>query len=314
MGSKEATVVHLAGCLKKDVLDVDSSKDPSAERCVELLEQLDMVDRVSIELLEKSQIGKLLAKAKKSFKRYKRKSSQDELADWEKAVDLSDRILEKWKSAADKEAKTAKTSQKKAQATAFLEDDGSKGQFPSTVAEYRQRLVSQKKDMYKDPPVLPPSGIAVHPIRCDTPKRDQKTGLLSFTAQDPNVGTLLKDFRPNRTPEEVLRAGSFGGTYFRPIVSAVTNIHYRDAKKVLKDTVPDAWIDGLSMQWLASTTYKAHINKYGVSCGGSLGMWESSGWISALDREYAASTSSNDGGEIRLRSDFSCFDITVCFL
>ena len=29
-------------------------------------------------------------------------------------------------------------------------------------------------------------------------------------------------FRPNRTPKEVLQAGSFGGTYFRPIKSSVT--------------------------------------------------------------------------------------------
>ena len=30
------------------------------------------------------------------------------------------------------------------------------------------------------------------------------------------------DFRPNLTPAEVLALGSFGGTYFRPITSAVT--------------------------------------------------------------------------------------------
>ena len=31
-------------------------------------------------------------------------------------------------------------------------------------------------------------------------------------------------FRPNRTPKEVLQAGSFGGTYFRPIKSGVTGM------------------------------------------------------------------------------------------
>jgi hypothetical protein len=30
------------------------------------------------------------------------------------------------------------------------------------------------------------------------------------------------DFRPNMTPKEILQAGSFGGTYFRPIQSSVT--------------------------------------------------------------------------------------------
>ena len=32
------------------------------------------------------------------------------------------------------------------------------------------------------------------------------------------------DFKPNMTPKEVLQAGSFGGTYFRPIYSSVTGI------------------------------------------------------------------------------------------
>jgi hypothetical protein len=35
---------------------------------------------------------------------------------------------------------------------------------------------------------------------------------LSFTAKDTDVKKLLKDFHPNRTPEEELRAGSFGIT------------------------------------------------------------------------------------------------------
>ena len=35
-------------------------------------------------------------------------------------------------------------------------------------------------------------------------------------------------FRPNLTPKEVLQKGSFGGTYFRPIFSRVTQQHYKD--------------------------------------------------------------------------------------
>mmetsp|Transcript_22066 Transcript_22066/g.51900 ORF Transcript_22066/g.51900 Transcript_22066/m.51900 type:complete len:124 (-) Transcript_22066:95-466(-) len=37
------------------------------------------------------------------------------------------------------------------------------------------------------------------------------------------------------------------------------------------------------MNWLTSSTYRNNINKYRVKCGGSLGMWESSGWIVDVD-------------------------------
>merc|ERR1712194_421567 len=121
---------------------------------------------------------------------------------------------------------------------------------------------------------------------------------------------MLNEFKPNRTPEEVLRAVSFGGTYFRPITSAVTNIRYR-ASDVLRDSVKAEWIQGLNASSnLTSMTYNKKINKFGVKCGGSLGMWESSGWMVDSDpygwfqwycRFYQGRRCSDDGRQISRR-------------
>jgi hypothetical protein len=63
----------------------------------------------------------------------------------------------------------------------------------------------------------------------------------------------------------------------------VTNIAYR-SEDVLADTVEPSWIAGLdAKKVLTRPVYDAKLNKYKVKCGGSLGMWESSGWISDAD-------------------------------
>ena len=88
-------------------------------------------------------------------------------------------------------------------------------------------------------------------------------------------------FLPNLSPAEVMRRGSFGGTYFRKIFSSATGEAYTNAA----DEFPDAWWRdaGLGRRQLTSATYDASLNRFGVSCGGSLDMWESSGWVNAVD-------------------------------
>merc|ERR1712141_995650 len=63
------------------------------------------------------------------------------------------------------------------------------------------------------------------------PKRDTEGRLLFSDA---------KDFRPNMTPKEVLQDGSFGGTYFRPIKSAVTGLRYNK----MWNELPRDWFEG----------------------------------------------------------------------
>jgi len=88
------------------------------------------------------------------------------------------------------------------------------------------------------------------------------------------------DFRPNKTPKEVMQAGSFGGGYFRNIKSGVTKEAYKDAWKEF----PSDWVEGLKINLqVANQTYDKNKNKYKVKCGSTLDDWESSGWIKAQD-------------------------------
>jgi hypothetical protein len=52
-----------------------------------------------------------------------------------------------------------------------------------------------------------------------------------------------EEFRPNMTPKEVLQVGSFGGTYFRPIKSSVTNLKYNK----MWDELPQNWLEGKNL-------------------------------------------------------------------
>lgn len=112
-------------------------------------------------------------------------------------------------------------------------------------------------------------------------------GPFQLTAPEPTrnkKGELVfedePEFLPNRTPKEVLQAGSFGGTYFRPIKSSITGKSYSGVWKEL----PKDWLEGLNIKkQVASPIYDEKLNKYGAKCGGSLEMWEQSGWMHKQD-------------------------------
>jgi len=262
--------------------------DPSAERILDVLKSLQRETsdgagasetKMTVAVLERTRVGKAVTKSAKSFKRHRRTADDGTKATWNEAIAVAERLASTWKAAAEAEY-AAQSRTKKASAASAASKPG----LPSSSAAYKARLISQKKDMYKDPPSMPPAKVEVEKKWRSLPKRNKKSGEHTFPpGEDEEVNKMLQDFRPNRTPEEVLRAGSFGGTYFRPIVSAVTNLRY-NASDVLNDTVEPSWIKGLNKAaTLTSTTYRNSTNKYGVKCGGSLGMWESSGWITDSD-------------------------------
>lgn len=279
MAAHAQTYADLARALLDEVVDATA---PAPERARDVLAALEKEARnearpVTLAVLASSNVGKALTKTAKACKRHRRTAAADEKPEWDAALSAAETLLAQFKAAATREAQRAAATKPAVEAATA---DG----LPASAADYKTRLVRQKKEMYKDPPALPPQHVAIEASRAALPKRNKATGELTFVCgEDDAIREALRDFHPNRTPEEVLRAGAFGGTYFRPIASAVTNVRYASAA-VLKDTVHPDWIAGLDRaSLLTSSTYRKAANKFGVKCGGSLGMWESSGWIADSD-------------------------------
>ena len=90
------------------------------------------------------------------------------------------------------------------------------------------------------------------------------------------------DFKPNLTPKQVLRMGSFGGTYFRDIQSSVTGKKH-SGKNAIK-SFPEDWLKGVDLEKkVLSQKYDKDVNTYKVKCGSSLEDWESKNWIVKQD-------------------------------
>jgi len=105
-------------------------------------------------------------------------------------------------------------------------------------------------------------------ITGSAPIRDEQTGTFHF--EDFPL------FSPNKSPEEMIREGSFGGSYWRRLKSRRLGIVVEEDWKEL----PSEWIEGLDVErFLASPDYDAEVNKYKVACGQSIEEWEASGWI-----------------------------------
>lgn len=111
-------------------------------------------------------------------------------------------------------------------------------------------------------------------------------------------------FNPNLTPEQVIRKGSFGGTYFRDLYSGVNKKYYKDQWK----EYPKDWFEGLDLEKMVySKKCDKSINKFKVKSGTTLEYWESKGWISPQDpygwfqwycRFYLGRRSSDDERQI----------------
>ena len=117
-------------------------------------------------------------------------------------------------------------------------------------------------------------------------------------------------FKPNLTPREMFLLGSFGGTYWRPIYSSITDKKYKDEHKKF----PKSWWNNIPEDHLSSSTYNKKINKYKVKVGSSLEMWEEKNWITSTDpygwvqwycNFYNGRRSSDDKRQIRRWRNFA---------
>ena len=85
------------------------------------------------------------------------------------------------------------------------------------------------------------------------------------------------DFGTIKTPIEIIKEGSFGGTYFRDIYSEVNDRWYKNSWKEFKE------LKSIDKKYYARDYNDVILNKYGVKCGTSLRFWESKGWINPID-------------------------------
>jgi hypothetical protein len=100
------------------------------------------------------------------------------------------------------------------------------------------------------------------------PTRSSSTGTFHFPSHP--------HFQPNKSPQEIIQEGSFGGSYWRPLHSRTLNLTIQNDYLEL----PPHWLANLNISThLTSPTYNPAANKYAVACGQSIEEWEAAGWI-----------------------------------
>lgn len=86
---------------------------------------------------------------------------------------------------------------------------------------------------------------------------------------------MNRDFKPNITPRQMFKMGSFGGTYWRPIKSKFfkTTLRNKHKKYSFLNDIPD------HLMTIPFEEYDKSINKYNVKVGTTLKDWQDKGWI-----------------------------------
>nr|XP_022289545.1 uncharacterized protein LOC111101371 [Crassostrea virginica]XP_022289546.1 uncharacterized protein LOC111101371 [Crassostrea virginica] len=216
-----------------------------------------------------------------------------------KSASSQDRVDKKKTTSAKKEPSSGKAtspskspSTSKKSTTSRKRSASSPKKSTSTKKSASKKRVSSKQDdasaSSDEEQVSTSKQKKTYPKLVDPVTNKETVGAIKYTAKEPSrnkkgelVFTDCPELRPNMTPKEVLQAGSFGGTYFRPIYSSATGKQYKDEAYL---ELPKDWTEGLNIKKkVTSSKYDESVNTYKVKCGGSLEMWEESGWIHKQD-------------------------------
>ena len=87
------------------------------------------------------------------------------------------------------------------------------------------------------------------------------------------------EFKPNLTPYQIFKLGSFGGTYWRPIYSVTNQQSYNN----LHLDVLHKWSNDIELKYLTLDKENLTLNRYKVRSGTTLEYWESKNWINPID-------------------------------
>ena len=89
------------------------------------------------------------------------------------------------------------------------------------------------------------------------------------------------EFRPNLSPKQIFKLGSFGGTYWRPIKSKF----FKETLKNKHKKYPKSWWKNIPEDHLTRPfdKYDIKINKYGKKVGTTLQFWQDKGWMDKQD-------------------------------
>jgi len=90
-----------------------------------------------------------------------------------------------------------------------------------------------------------------------------------YTVTEPVGKNFHPDFKPDLTPQEMLKLGVFGGAYFIGV------------KNLIPNDVPKSWFKDVGLS-LDGEKHK-ELNYFGVSASQSLSVWKQKGWIHKND-------------------------------